>query len=133
VGDKAVGSHGVGLGYVGIGTSVAIKFDLYNNSGKGQDSIGIYVDGELPTVPDINLAGSGINLHSGDIFDVYLLYDGANLKLTITDAVTAATWSHSFPINIPATIGANAAYVGFTGATGYYAATEEILSWTFAN
>jgi len=35
----------------GIATSVAVKFDLYDNSGEGTNSTGIYVNGASPTMP----------------------------------------------------------------------------------
>jgi hypothetical protein len=35
---SALGSNGGGLGYGGINNSVAVKFDLYNNSGEGNNS-----------------------------------------------------------------------------------------------
>ena len=63
--------------------------------------------------------------------DANLTYDGTTLKLTLTDLATMATWSHPFTINIPATVGGNTAYVGFTGGTGTRTATQHILSWTF--
>jgi len=61
------------------------------------------------------LTSSGINLHSGDTFEAHITYDGTNLALTITDTSTLATWSHTWAINIPATVGGTTAYVGFTG------------------
>ena len=79
----------------------------------------------------IDLTGSGINLHSGDTMDANIAYDGEALTLTITDTVTNATWSHPWVINIPSTIGANSAYVGFTAGTGGLSATQQILNWTF--
>jgi len=59
-------------------------------------------------------------------------YDGTTLTMTITDAsVPADTFTASFPINIPGTVGGNTALVGFTGGTGGLTATQEILSWTY--
>lgn len=55
------------------------------------------------------------------------------MTLTLTDTVTAATWRHSFTIDIPKTIGGTLAYVGFTGATGADVAVQQILNWTFTN
>jgi hypothetical protein len=133
IGNKALGSYGTGLGYSGIGKSVAIKFDLHSSAGEGLNSTGLYIDGALPTVPAIDLTGTGIDLHSGDTFRALISYAGSELTLTLTDTVTAATWSHSFPINIPTTVGGNTAYVGFTGGTGFSSAEQEILSWTYAN
>ena len=137
----AMGPAGGGLGYgpsstggaPGIPKSVAVKFDLYSNVGEGTNSTGLYVNGASPTVPATTLGG-GVNLHSGDIFHVHIAYDGTTLTMTITDIVnTANTFTTSWPINIPATVSANTAYVGFTGATGGYTATQEILSWTYGN
>jgi hypothetical protein len=127
----ALGSLGGSLGYQHIENSVAVKFDLYSNAGEGADSTGIYTDGVIPTTPSIDLTDSGIDLHSGDVMDAHITYDGTNLNLTITDMVTAASYSHAFPINIPATVGGSTAYVGFTGGTGGHSATQQILSWSY--
>ena len=47
----------------------------------------------------------------------YITYDGTTLNLTLADLTTLASWSRAFLINIPATVGGDTAYVGFTGAT----------------
>jgi len=39
----------------------------------------------------------------------------------------------AFPINLSTLLGANAAYVGFTGGTGAGYENEDILNWRFAN
>jgi hypothetical protein len=73
-----------------------------------------------------------VNLHNGDIFKVHLSYAGTTLNMTITDTnVPADTFTTSWPINIPSTVGANTAFAGFTGGTGALTATQEIISWTF--
>ena len=84
MGTSALGPGGAGLGYGapspggngGIPNSVALKFDLYNNYGEGIDSTGLYVNGASPTVPALDMTASGVNLHSGDIFNVHMTYDG---------------------------------------------------------
>jgi hypothetical protein len=139
VGPTAIGPGGGGLGYgprsltgtPGIGTSVAVKFDLFNNNGEGNNSTGLYTNGVSPTTPAVALGG-GVNLHSGDILQVHMTYDGTTLTMTITDtAIPADTFTKSWPINIPGTVGGNAAYVGFTGGTGGTNAIQEILTWTY--
>jgi len=128
-GPGVVGTSGSGLGYDSIPKSVAVKFDLYNNSGEGFDSTGLYTDGASPTVPALDLSSAGINLHSGDVFDAHVTYDGTNLTLTLTDRGT--TFSHSWPIDIPGTVGGTTAYVGFTGATGGLTSYDTIFTWTY--
>lgn len=119
------------MGYTGVGNSIAVKFDLYSNGGEGNNSTGLFVNGVSPYTPAITLSG-GVNLHSGDVFNVHIAYDGTKLTMTITDAgVPADTFTTSWAINIPSTVGANTALVGFTGGTGGMTATQDILSWAF--
>jgi len=65
----AGGPLGYGLdsttGTGGIPNSVAVKFDLYDNFGEGIDSTGLYINGASPTVPFVDMTGSGVDLHSG--------------------------------------------------------------------
>ncbi len=139
-GPTALGPTGGGLGYgpdtpggtPGIANSVAVKFDLYNNAGEGTDSTGEYTDGASPTTPAIDLSSTGINLHSGDVFQVVMSYDGTTLNVTITDTTTKASASQSYAVNIPQVIGSNTGYVGFTGGTGGSTAVQNILTWTYS-
>jgi len=134
----ALGMSGGALGYGldsgtgtgGIPNSVAVKFDLYDNFGEGVDSAGLYINGASPTIPSVDMTGSGIDLHSGHVFNVHMIYGGGSLAMTITDTVTNAVFSHTWTIDIPTTIGASTAYAGFTGGTGGITATQNILSWT---
>ena len=136
----ALGPSGGGLGYgpdstsgaLGIGKSVAVKFDLYNNAGEGVDSTGEYTDGASPTTPFTDMTSSGVNLHSGDVMTVHMTYDGTTLSITVTDATAGKTFSTSWPVNIPAVVGTSTAYVGFTGGTGGSTALQEIITWSYA-
>ena len=132
-GTGAMGGAGDMLGYAGINNSVGLKFDLYNNAGEGSDSTGLYLDGATPTIPANNLSASGINLHSGDVFQAHVTYDGTTLAITLTDTRTGAVATLPFIVDIPKAVGGTSAYVGFTGSTGGSVATQEILSWTFSN
>ena len=128
----ALGSAGGGLGFSGIPNSLAVKFDLYDNQGEGNNSTGLYTAGAAPSTPAIDLTPSGVNLHSGDIFNVQLVYNGTKLTMTITDAShPAQTFTTSWTVNIPASVAGNIALVGFTGGTGGGSATQEILNWTY--
>ena len=141
----AVGPQGGGLGYgpdnpagpKGIPNSVAIKFDLFDNQGEYIDSTGIFFDGDSPTLPtakgesSVDLSGSGIDLHSQDVFRVTLTYDGNVLTEVITDTVTNATFTHTYTVNIAARIGGNVGYAGFTAGTGGDTTVADIQTWTY--
>ncbi len=141
-GPTALGGIGGGLGYgpnpntgtpAGIATSVAVKFDIYSNSGEGSDSTGVFTNGAVPTTPAVSLTSSGIVLSSGDTISAQLVYNGTTLTLNLTDTVTNNTFSQSFTVNIPSTVGANTAYVGFTGGSGGSTAIQNIKTWTFTS
>ena len=110
---------------------MAIKFDLYSNDGEGPDSTGIYTNGAWPTIPAVDMTSSGVNLHSGDPFHVHMTYDGTNLAMTITDTITNATFSQTWPVDIPTIVDGDSAYVGFTAGTGGLTAIQSILNWTY--
>ena len=129
----AIGGAGGNLAYMGIAKSVAIKFDLYDNAGEGSSSTGLYLNGASPTVPALDMGASGIDLHSGHVFQVHMSYDGANLAMTVKDATTAATFTKTWAVDIPGTIGSTTAFAGFTGATGGYVALQKILTWTMSS
>ena len=144
-GINALGPSGGGLGYgldsatgassspnTPIAKSVAIKFDLYNNNGEGDDSTGLYTDGKAPTVAgSLDMTGS-VNLHSSDVMQVHLTYDGSNLTETIKDTSTGATFTHTYSgVNVPSIVGGSTAFVGFTAGTGGATAVQLIQNWTF--
>ena len=142
----ALGPAGGGLGYGpdgpgptrGIRSSIAIKFDIFNNVGEGSNSTGLFTDGHSPTVPQsastdvlVNLDGSGIDLKSTHPFLVEMAYDGATLSVAITDTVTGASATQHYPVDIVSWLGGNVAYVGFTGGTGGLTALQDIVTWRF--
>ena len=132
VAPTALGGNSAGLGYQNIAKSVAVKFNFYNYNSEGNDSTGVYTDGQAPVTPTVDMTSSGVNLRSGDIMYATLSYDGTTLTMTLYDTVTNAHFTMSKAINIPSTVGANTAYVGFTGGTGGLASTIKILKWTYS-
>jgi hypothetical protein len=140
-GPTALGPAGGGLGYGpdfpggggGISNSVAVKFDLFDNAGEGTNSTGLYTNGASPTVPSTDLTPSGVNLQNSDLMRATLSYDGTTLTETLTDTVTGATFTTSYAVDIPQTVGGNTAFVGFTGGTGGLTAAQNVQTWTFNN
>jgi len=144
-GPAALGGGGGFLGYgarsdagnPGVTNSVALKFDLHQNTLDGRtdpsnSSTGLFTDAQAPS-GGVDLLPSGINLHSQDPFAVNLDYGNGLLNVTISDLTTNAAASQSYAVDIPATVGGSTAYVGFTGATGLGTATQDIQTWTFAS
>jgi hypothetical protein len=133
VASTALGGAGSSLGYEGIPSSVAVKFDNWNNEDGGfpASETGLYTGGERPGHPAIDLSSSGIDLTSGDRFHVAMHYDGTVLSVTITDTVTLASASQSYTVDIPAQVGGSRAFVGFTGATGGLSEVQDVLNWKF--
>jgi Legume lectin domain/Chitobiase/beta-hexosaminidase C-terminal domain len=124
-GPGALGANQSGLGCAGLQASVALAFDLYNVP----NSVGLYMNGATPTGSQI---ATGFSFGSGHPFNVALSYNGTTLSMTMTDTVTKATFSKSWAINIPTTVGGSTAYVGFTGSTGGLVANQDVLSWTYS-
>ena len=122
-----------------IRNSVAIKFDLTDANGQAYlgatpNSVGLYInggpDGETGFLPENDLNPSGVNLHSGDIMDAHVVYDGSVLTMTLLDTNTNAQVRMSWPVNIPAVTGSDYAYVGFTAGT-IPVVSQNILSWSY--
>ncbi len=135
----AIGGGGAGLGYglqnnnqppsgpplVPITSSAADEFYLRNGTGATQfDTNGAANFGTAdPTNP--------VDLADGDPILVTLTYNGTQLTETLTDTVTAATFTKSYAANIPAAVGGSTALVGFTGGTGGGYSNQFISNFTF--
>lgn len=134
---KALGSGGSTLGYGsskgGIPTSIALKFDIHNNAGEGNNSTGLYLNGATPTIPAVAIPTTSVLLASGDPIQAQVGYDGTTLTLKLVDQTTTKAFSQSFPVNIPQVIGSNTAYLGFTAGTGGSSAIQNILNWVLTN
>src|SRR5579871_743509 len=139
VGDSNLSGYGAYMGQHPIGNSVAIKFDLNPASqanypsGGSPSSIGLYINGGpwAALIPQNDLNPYGINFYSGHIMAAHIVYDGALLTLTLRDTSTNAQYRTSWPVNIPAIVGGNTAYVGFTSGT-IPAVASNVLTWSFS-
>jgi hypothetical protein len=137
IGATAVGASGDYLGYGpvfgglspdGYNRSAAVKFDVHNNAGEGNNSTGIYLAGAIPTVPAIDLTPSRVNLTSGHIFHARMYYDPQGyINLSITDLTVYAVFNTRLRVGTTF----SPAYVGFTAGTGATTNTIKILNWTW--
>jgi Legume lectin domain/Chitobiase/beta-hexosaminidase C-terminal domain len=149
-----VTSNGIGYGAGGgasqpaVGNSIGLVFSTspFNQAAwyvgpPPVTSVGLYVDGG-PAIgsngpaqgfaSETDLHPFGVNVGSGNPIQGVITYDGTILTLVLTDTVTLATARQSWPVNIPAVVGANTAYVGFTSNTPITSGLKNTLnSWAW--
>ncbi|MEV6348083.1 L-type lectin-domain containing protein [Actinoplanes sp. NPDC051851] len=129
-GPRALGGHGGGLGYRGLNRSVAVEFDDHRN---GDDPDGNHValvldgdPGRHLTVTEAAIPLFGAPFQARVAWDaptgvlrVYLGAPGADSAQLVIDR----------EIDLRERLGADTAWMGFTGATGDIAAKQDVLSW----
>lgn len=144
---SGLGGLGGGLGYQGVGNSVAIEFDTYNNGEVGASNhVGIDVNGSLASLAPVSPYGisgcTGGNygatgcMSNGKIWSAYVNYDGTTKKLNVSVQEAGSALIQlitNFDIDIATALGTNDAFVGFTAATGSGWQNHDILSWQLAN
>jgi hypothetical protein len=139
----ALGFGGGALGYQGIGKSVAIKFDIWNNEGETDNSTGLFFNGDFPGLPhatgevNIPLAANNVNLRSQSTKTITLTYDGVAHKLTekIHDPtpgqINNGDFTTTYDVDIAAKLGVDTSFAGFTGGTGGAFVLEDVLNWQY--
>jgi fibronectin type 3 domain-containing protein len=141
-GPTALGGGGGAYGYDGIGNSIAIYLNEYNNV----TQTGIGINGARPD-PALDMSaalGNGFNTFpqsvdgqtATDVYRVTITYDATAhvIHETVVDTTSNATYTHDYTgINLVSILGnSGAAYTGFTAATGGAQATHDVLNWTLA-
>jgi hypothetical protein len=141
-GPTAVGGGGGSLGYQGIPNSIAVKFDVYDNEGETTNSTGIFFGGGFPGLPhnpgEVNVAldPNNVNLRSQSTKTITLTYDGHTLTETIHDPDPGKTnngdFTTTYTVDIAGMLGADTAFVGFSGGTGGLFSLQDILNWRYS-
>ncbi len=133
-----VGQYGASLGYGngatsgtgGIPNSIGVKFDPYNTLYTG--TTGLYTNGAFPGGGNsVELSDYGINLRSYDKMQVDMTYNGLVLSVTLTDLTTKKTETQNYTVNIPAIVGGNTAWIGFTAGSGSNTILPQVFNWTY--
>jgi hypothetical protein len=140
---QALGFAGGALAYQGIGRSVAVKFDIWNNEGETFNSTGLFFDGHPPTVPhfpgevNIPLDPNNVNLRSQSVKTITLTYDGVahTLAETIHDPtpgqINNGDFTTTYTVDIAGRLGVDTAFAGFTGGTGGAFVLQDVLNWRY--
>jgi hypothetical protein len=101
---SALGSNGGCLGYCSITPSIAVEFDTWHNAGVdyNDNHVGILTGGEFieidPQTPygvtNCQPTGAFGCMSNGDIWSVWIDYDGTNLNVAIADDSTTRPATH---------------------------------------
>jgi len=133
-GIAATGAGGGGLGYLGITPSVALMMDIYSGAPGGPSGVLVATNGMgdgSGYLPSTYQSTSPVNLDGGNPINVSLLYLGGVLQLSMTDTLTGAKYQTSFPVNIPAFLGTNTAWVGITGSEGGVLSHQAVSNFSY--
>jgi hypothetical protein len=125
---SALGGGGGNLAYGApnqITPSFALAINIYNGHPFGTEFL---TNGNL----DFNYSQTNINtsLNNTPIV-VTINYAGGNLTAQFNQGTASET--KTLAIDLPTLLGGSTAFVGFTGATGGSAATQDITNWTFSS
>lgn len=141
-----LGGVGGGLGYQGVGNSVAIEFDTYDNGESSSNHVALDVNGSLSSLVQVD--PYGVNschlanhtnagcLSNGKIWSAFVNYDGTTKLLNVSvqeEGSALIQLITNYSIDIASTLGVNDAFVGFTAATGSGVQNHDILNWRLAN
>ena len=127
-GAGTVGVGGGGVGYGGISPSVGLVLNIYQPNTRG---ISLRTNGGPIPPPGGYSPIGAVNLGSGNPVYVTLLYTGNVLKATFVESNTPNSFTTNYAVNIPAAVGADTAFVGFTGGDGGVASTQIVSNFTF--
>ena len=132
---NAIGGTGGGLGYTNENTgvqvqpSVGIALNIYSGHVVGTN---LLTNGNANG--DVYLSSSPVNPSSGNPIAVTIAYNPSTTTVTetLTDTVANTTFTTQYTNqNLATILGANTAYVGFSGGTGGAVATQTISNFTY--
>jgi hypothetical protein len=121
-GGAALG-QGTGFGYQGLAAnSVAIALTTQNTTGLLEAGSGV-----LLAPGTITLNPTQVNFQAGDVLDIHVAYDGTNLTIRELDEKTQQSSTQQYAVNLPALVGGNNAYIGFTSG----GSATQVLGWNY--
>jgi len=132
LGTNAIGGGGGDLGYNGIEPSVAFEMNVYTGSSGGV-GIAFGTNGLTPdSTPALPPYGptAPVNISSFDPIFVQLIYSQNVMSVLLKDG--QLSYKTNYYCNIPATLGSQSAYIGFTGGDGAVNSIQTITDFTFS-
>jgi hypothetical protein len=135
-GPSALGGGGGALGVgpdASISPSLEVEVNLYNGNG---EKVGYLIGTNgLTGSAGANgnyLAPGAVQINSGDPISITVNYANPLMTLTFTDAVARASFTTNLNVgDLTEALGANTAYIGFTGADGGSSSVQTISHFSF--
>ncbi len=129
---NVVGGSGLGIGYAGIANSLGVEFDSWNNGssdGHSGNHQGFNANGSSSSFARVHVPG---RFNDGQVWTAWIDYDGASQLLEVRvvpgetrpEDATLATL-----VDIPALLGQDEGYFGFTSATGRAMNAHDLITW----
>ncbi|MDH3469130.1 MAG: DUF1929 domain-containing protein, partial [Gammaproteobacteria bacterium] len=136
-GSGEIGGGDAGLGIGGVGNSLAIEIDYWQDSGGDPDDNHIAVTVAGNTNNHVGSVFSPFDLEDGNSHVLWIDYDGNSDNLEIYLGQNTSDAKPALPIltipslDLPAIIGSRG-YFGFTAATGSTSNYHDIEAWSLA-
>ena len=131
---NTTGGSGGGIGYGGIPNSATVEFDTFQNDwDPNSNHVGINTNGVLGSIVSANEL---TDFDNGQTWWAWIDYNGATKNLAVRWAMSAmrpAAAMLQTTLDLPAILGDNEAFVGFTAGTGAGWGEHNITSWNFVN
>ncbi|MDD2851861.1 MAG: L-type lectin-domain containing protein [Desulfuromonadaceae bacterium] len=133
---SSIGGLGQGIGYAGIGSSVGVEFDTWQNpynNDPGSNHLGIDINGNVNHGSGSpNTLPISTRFDDGNIWYGWVDYNGSILEVrTNQTGVRPDAASLSRTLDLNSILGVTNAYVGFTSGTGADWGNHDILSWEY--
>lgn len=123
----ALGGPGGQLGYGGISPSLAFEINLYNGNSQ---VIGATV--AVNGATGIYQATGAVNVNGTNDVNVVLNWANGVMAVTLSDAVTGATYSTNYNVgSLTSILGGNVAYIGFSGGDGGSTSLQTVKNFSF--
>lgn len=131
---NTAGGGGGGIGYLGIGNSVGVEFDTWDNGLGANDPNGNHVGIDLGGAFNGTTATIGTRMNNGADWFAWIDYNGATnlIELRLSDTnVRPAAATLTRTADLAAVLGQTNAFVGFTSGTGAAGGFHDIVNWEF--
>jgi hypothetical protein len=120
------------LAFYDVSPSIGVEFDTFRNlehADVTSNHLGVNTNGNTESHVVVDVAE---RFDNGKKWFAWIDYDGTTLEVRANQSgVRPDAPQLKYPIDIPAVIDSDTAYVGFTAATGGAIANHDILSWRF--